>query len=1042
MSWKFPYMNRRGSLMLMTLMSMLVLTVVAVAFLSSVINSDRVTAGQADARKAFYLAEAGVDQGIYYVLHNSSDGSWRTSSPITEYFDASDHSQGSYTLTVTGDTTITIAATGTFNDSTRSAQKQVTLNSGGGGVGAQVQLALDSASGGTTVDSSGNARNATVVGTPTFAAGKIGNAATVASGNYFNLGNILQASYNNISLSIWVKRNGVGGTETLVERGSRANSDGLGLMLLSGIATFGHADAYVAADTASIADNEWHLVTGVMEKNSSTYAYKIYVDGKLAGYSPGSSTGLSATTDAWCVGAHCGGTNPLTGSLDDAQIYTRALTAAEVKDQYEQGLGLRGWWKLDDGSGSFLLDSSIYSNNATSSGSPTWANGMINGGLTFASGKSAAATGSSSNAVSGAFTASAWIYPTASGIGYQSFLVQRSGCGSFNFQMYSSAAECANKLLVNIEAVSGSQYQVCTTAAVTLNQWALYTGVYDGTNLKIYKNGVLDNTANIGAVSIRGGAYNTNIGHDSCGSAFRGTLDDVRIYNTALTANEISRLYQDGMPSGLKGWWKFDDASGTSAVDSSIYAHTGTLTNPPTWTTGTKSGALSFSGTNQYVQVGNQSSLNITGALTLAAWINPAVLGSGYKTVVAKRTAGGATNYEVSLDTTTGAIIFYNGTIYLSSYIPPANKWTYIAVTVDGTSLLFYADGILVDSKTIVSLTTNAGSFAIGRPGDSAAQYFNGKIDDVRVYNRAISAAEDRAIYDDAALAGWWKFDEGSGTVAADSSGAGHAGTLVNTPSRVSGHLGSGALTLNGTTQYVSFSTSGLPVGDSPRTVSAWVKTTTTDEKYIVWWGGDNSNLNYAIGIYPGGQASFTQWGCALLSVSNVNNNQWHLITVTDAGNGSQQEMYIDGVWESSTTCTVSTSSGSTGYIGTAKGGDATYDFPGSIDDVRIYSRALSADDVLRVYQEGASSSVSGVSNVSGSWTVSTPVTSSLDTDAALTAFWKFEESSSTDGVAGVTDSSGNGHTGTWNGPPGVVAGKVYNRNIVYILDRVHRLHF
>ena len=87
------------------------------------------------------------------------------------------------------------------------------------------------------------------------------------------------------------------------------------------------------------------------------------------------------------------------------------------------------------------------------------------------------------------------------------------------------------------------------------------------------------------------------------------------VFSFALTAHA-----QD-ITTGLIGHWKFDEISGTTATDSSGNNNNGTLTNGPTWTTGKINNALSFDGTDDYVNAGNPPSLNLTSSFTLSAWV-------------------------------------------------------------------------------------------------------------------------------------------------------------------------------------------------------------------------------------------------------------------------------------------------------------------------------------------------------------------------------------------------------------------------------------
>jgi hypothetical protein len=128
----------------------------------------------------------------------------------------------------------------------------------------------------------------------------------------------------------------------------------------------------------------------------------------------------------------------------------------------------------------------------------------------------------------------------------------------------------------------------------------------------MYVNGVQSGSSAQNAGTPATGTATGAIGGDwSGGSNYNGTIDDVRVYNRALSASDVTALYNTG------------GAAVTTALDSSGNGNTGTLVNAPTWTTGKINGALSFNGssTTQYVDAGNPALLQITGSITITAWI-------------------------------------------------------------------------------------------------------------------------------------------------------------------------------------------------------------------------------------------------------------------------------------------------------------------------------------------------------------------------------------------------------------------------------------
>jgi glucose/arabinose dehydrogenase len=197
--------------------------------------------------------------------------------------------------------------------------------------------------------------------------------------------------------------------------------------------------------------------------------------------------------------------------------------------------------------------------------------------------------------------------------------------------------------------------------------------------------------------------------------------------------------------SGLVAAYNFDQGAGTTLTDVSGHAHPGTLSGATWSASGRNGGALSFDGTNDFVSVADHSELDLTNAMTLEAWVNPSALGSTWRTVLFKEQAAHMT-YALYANTSTGrpAAQAYvggqrdaRGTAALAT-----GAWTHLAGTYDGTTLRLYVNGSQAATfATSGSMTVSTGPLKLG--GNAIwGEWFAGRIDDVRVYNRALSASE------------------------------------------------------------------------------------------------------------------------------------------------------------------------------------------------------------------------------------------------------------------------------------------------------------
>jgi hypothetical protein len=209
--------------------------------------------------------------------------------------------------------------------------------------------------------------------------------------------------------------------------------------------------------------------------------------------------------------------------------------------------------------------------------------------------------------------------------------------------------------------------------------------------------------------------------------------------------------------AGLVAHWKLDESSGTSAADS-FGNNDGTLQNNPAWlpTGGKANGGLSFDSTN-YVSVPSSASLSIGGsAISFGAWYYHTAPVDGFimgKIVsdftYALSVEQGSEQFLIRLKTSGGDNLLYfpaSVTNGLDGYI---GTWIHFFATYDGTTLRGYINGVeLANMSATGNINSNSDDFAIGaRGGDGSWLRFNSIIDDVRVYDRALSAAEVYTLY-------------------------------------------------------------------------------------------------------------------------------------------------------------------------------------------------------------------------------------------------------------------------------------------------------
>jgi prepilin-type N-terminal cleavage/methylation domain-containing protein len=205
--------------------------------------------------------------------------------------------------------------------------------------------------------------------------------------------------------------------------------------------------------------------------------------------------------------------------------------------------------------------------------------------------------------------------------------------------------------------------------------------------------------------------------------------------------------------TGVAGYWHFDEGTGTTTYDSSGMGNNGTLINSPAWSSGSncKSGAcLFFDNTAQkYVNVPDNTATDIRTDLTLSAWVYPTGAGGSdsFGTVIVTLGSG----FYLSFNDSANAISCYwygktpAGYHTTSNNTVPLNRWTHISCAWDDSNLYQYINGYL--SKTTATTGAGTGSAQLIIGAENATRNFQGYIDEVRVYNRTLSATEISDIY-------------------------------------------------------------------------------------------------------------------------------------------------------------------------------------------------------------------------------------------------------------------------------------------------------
>jgi hypothetical protein len=604
--------------------------------------------------------------------------------------------------------------------------------------------------------------------------------------------------------------------------------------------------------------------------------------------------------------------------------------------------GLIGHWKFDEGSGTTARDSSGKNNNGRLMNGPTWVTGQLGKALDFDGVDDYVEVPHSAALIptTGRATVSVWIdakrHTGPGGSTWQGILAKGGAPRLYN--LYTEASG----VLHFSTGPSGAYIGPLSTGHVPLNEWVHVAVVVDGRDY-FYINGESAGVAGEGATVPTGGTAALTIGQTGESNFFLGMIDDVRLYDRALTAEQVKALFGGNPPV-------FGKAERPNPADGT----TGVLMALLTWAPGE---SILF----QSVYLGTTPDLTAADLVasrlpfTSSMYYHAPGLVSGQK-------------YYWRVDGTDAAGAVFTGDVWsftaapVKAYDPsPSDGAKYVKPGIQltwspGSSAVFHevyfgtsqadvaAGDASVAKGTQTTLTFDPGALE----GDATYYWRVDEIGDTGLaevgYVWSFRTLPEIAI-SDPNLIGWWKLDEMSGPVVVDWSGYGNLGALQGAPQRVPGYDG-GALKFNGVDDYVE-----VPHSDTlnPTTGKATVCVWINAERHT-GPGGSTWQGIFAKGGAPRLYNLYTEASGVLhfstglsgayigsLSTGKVPLNEWvHVGVVVDG----KHIFYLNGepAGEGGQGATVPV--GSTVALTIGKTDESNF-FLGMIDDVRLYGTAL-----------------------------------------------------------------------------------------------------
>ena len=663
---------------------------------------------------------------------------------------------------------------------------------------------------------------------------------------------------------------------------------------------------------------------------------------------------------------------------------------------------LVGFWPLTDGSGTSAVDVSTGGNNGTQSGGVSWASSEIGTVASFdgSDDQFDISHNSSYNAgTTGELTVTAWAKFDTFGT-YRNVVSKDYGynIGAREWVIYGEPS--GNRVSAQLFDSSGTAYGVGTGVNTTYTGvWYFLSMVWDGTDLKLFVDGSVASTASA-AITPRTSTEDVQIGYNG---RFRhdGDVQNVRIFNAALTAAQVEQLYtrpwtgtnydtealwlsppasptlstaseSTSIMTSCLGWWPLTEGSGSTVTDL-VGSNDGTLTSGVGWKEAALGTSSEHTHGNDYISTG----LDLAGesAVTASAWVrNDGVAAGQYGKIVCQ--SHGA-NFDMHMSVAGNHALKYyiNNTSVTanSSDVPAIGTWFHVcAVWQQSSRQEIYVNGELSASVTADTsvIGSNPHNVFIGGTTARSSRGWDGGIQNVRIWNRALSSDEVSTLYERPWIGAeynesfylyppvpssltpldsssintdqelWLPLTDQTGTTAVDISGGGNNGTLDAALTHVNTAKGAA----------VSFPANGgidssATISSQPYSVSLWGYMNSATTYYYQMFIGQTSGSRPTIYIDNSSLLKMYGGSNTLSSTTTIGVGEWfHVVGVFD---GSSSALYVNGVVEASGAVGPYDLSGGMRIGHWWTGGR---DFDGNIQNVRVWSRALSATEVADIY--------------------------------------------------------------------------------------------
>lgn len=750
--------------------------------------------------------------------------------------------------------------------------------------------------------------------------------------------------------------------------------------------------------TGQLTSGSWNHVLLAFDSINAV----LYINGELV-QSTAINQATGSNNDSLIIGQN------FDGNLDDIRIYNRPFSEYEVRYFYDWAPEPVTYFNFDEGQGSTLNNKGFNAIDATLTcvgggcANPTWSPGKYGKGLQFSSANGNYALFDEPGLTIDPrepFSISLWVYPDdiVSGA-YETLLCDETGVG---FCLYlTGTSTTAAKVDLCVDGGTCASNPDTNNSVVTERKWSHIVVTYNGggNTYLMYVDGI-DQLADATAPSVTDvtandfyiGMFDPFGTPDGCNCR----IDDIRIYNYVRNQKQVIADLNLGHPpiGGPVGapiaYWNFDEGTGSTVYSqgncvSVCNANYSNFSDPPTSSSGrTPEGrydkALRFDGSNDHVNIGNDYQLRIPNQITLSAWIRPE---ANDRTIISKYDTPSTASYRLHINSSNqiefslssnGSTI--NTLTSTDTVAVDGSTWYHVVATYDGANMKLFIDG-----QADNTLARTGGIFEGGEnviiggsyQSNSLGRYFDGIMDEVRIYNYALNDSETGQEFFKGSTAilgavstesdgltpsdssdrsycvpgdtstcraprAYLQLNEKSGTTWTDSSGFSNSATIGGTaPTRRYSKYNYGVFFNNNNQTFINidddspfdFTTGGL-------TMMGWFKINSWQTNGADIFGkGTAYYLEQNAGTGALNFVTSNLSNVTLSSTTNVTDGQWrHIAAVWD---GSNKYLYIDGQIDVSAAATGTLPTNNTDVRIGDPSNTGSGTFSAEVDEIKVY---------------------------------------------------------------------------------------------------------